>query len=314
MSELAFSLNATMPVFLLMVLGYCLHKTNWIDDDFAAKLNRFVFRLPLPMLLFNQLSSTDFYSSWDPIFISFCFLATLLSIGICVVISTRLDSFHARGEFIQASYRSSAALLGIAYIQNVYNNAHMAPLMILGAVPLYNVMAVVVLSATNPLYEKHTQSLFKDSLKGIARNPIIIGIAAGFIWSLLKIPQPTIMVKTLKHIGNLSTPLGLMAMGATIDPTKVKGQLKNSIIASFIKLIGLECLFLPFAIMWGFRNEQLLAICIMLGSATTVSSYVMAKNMNHEGTLSSNTVVLTTLLSAFTLTFWIFILRYFALI
>jgi predicted permease len=314
MSELAFSLNATMPVFLLMVLGYCLHKINWIDDDFAAKLNRFVFRLPLPMLLFNQLSSTDFYSSWNPIFICFCFLATLLSIGICVVISTRLDSFHARGEFIQASYRSSAALLGIAYIQNVYNNAHMAPLMILGAVPLYNVMAVVVLSATNPLYEKYTHSLFKDSLKGIARNPIIIGIAAGFIWSLLKIPQPTIMVKTLKHIGNLSTPLGLMAMGATIDPTKVKGQLKNSIIASFIKLIGLECLFLPFAIMWGFRNEQLLAICIMLGSATTVSSYVMAKNTNHEGTLSSNTVVLTTLLSAFTLTFWIFILRYFALI
>jgi hypothetical protein len=59
----------------------------------------------------------------------------------------------------------------------------------------------------------------------------------------------------------------------------------------------------------GFRNEELVAILVMLGSATTVSSYVMARNMGHEGVLSSTTVMLTTLLSAFTLTFWLWLLR-----
>lgn len=47
----------------------------------------------------------------------------------------------------------------------------------------------------------------------------------------------------------------------------------------------------------------------MLGSATTVSCYVMAKNMGHEGTLTSSAVMLTTLFSAFTITGWLFLLK-----
>jgi len=47
----------------------------------------------------------------------------------------------------------------------------------------------------------------------------------------------------------------------------------------------------------------------MLGSATTVSSYVMAKNMGHEGVLTASTVMLTTMFSAFTLTGWLYILK-----
>ena len=64
----------------------------------------------------------------------------------------------------------------------------------------------------------------------------------------------------------------------------------------------------------GFRGEELVAILVMLGSATTVTCYVMAKNMGHEGTLSSGVVMLTTMLSAFTLTGWLYILRSFGLI
>lgn len=66
------------------------------------------------------------------------------------LISCLLGDKTIRGEFIQAAYRSSAALLGIAFIQNIYGNAGMAPLMIIGSVPLYNMMAVVVLSVFKP--------------------------------------------------------------------------------------------------------------------------------------------------------------------
>ncbi len=64
----------------------------------------------------------------------------------------------------------------------------------------------------------------------------------------------------------------------------------------------------------GFRQEKLVAILIMQGSATTVSCYVMAKNMNHEGTLTSSVVMLTTLGSAFTVTAWLYILKSLGLI
>ena len=67
--------------------------------------------------------------------------------------------------------------------------------------------------------------------------------------------------------------------------------------------------FLPIAVALGFRTEKLIAILVMLGSATTVSSYVMARNMGHKGVLTSSVVMLTTLLSAFTLTGWLYLLK-----
>ena len=89
---------------------------------------------------------------------------------------------------------------------------------------------------------------------------------------------------------------------------------KPAATAAVIKLVGFCAVFLPAAIALGFRAEELVAILIMLGSATTVSCYVMAKNMGHEGTLTSSAVMLTTLLSAFTLTGWLFLLRSMGLI
>lgn len=65
------------------------------------------------------------------------------------------------GEFIQAAYRSSAALLGIAFIQNIYGNSGQAPLMIIGSVPLYNIMAVVVLSFFKPGQNGMDKALLK---------------------------------------------------------------------------------------------------------------------------------------------------------
>ena len=73
--------------------------------------------------------------------------------------------------------------------------------------------------------------------------------------------------------------------------------------------IGFCVIFLPLAVALGFRQEELVAILVMLGSATTVSCYVMAKNMGHEGVLTSSIVMLTTMFSAFTLTGWLFVLR-----
>ena len=87
-------------------------------------------------------------------FVIFCFIVTFISIAIVAGISFLWKDKTIQGEFIQSSYRSSAALLGIAFIQNIYGNAGMAPLMIIGSVPLYNVMAVVVLSFSSQK-EKH---------------------------------------------------------------------------------------------------------------------------------------------------------------
>ena len=309
MENLIFSLNATVPVFLMMLLGMLFRKLGWIDEAFASKMNQFVFLVPLPVLVFHDLAAADIGDVWNFRFVAFCFLVTAASIAICAVLSCFLKEKSQRGEFIQASYRSSAALLGIALTTNIYGDAGLVPLMIIGSVPLYNIMAVVVLSLTSPAKDAPKKGLWKSTLKGIITNPIILGIAAGLLWSVLRLPFPPILEKTVSSLGDLAAPLGLIAMGATFRLDKAVGQAKPAVAASLIKLVGFCVLFLPLAVRMGFREEELVAILIMLGSATTVSCYVMAKNMGHEGTLTSSSVMLTTLFSAFTITGWLFLLK-----
>ena len=314
MENLIFSLNATIPIFLMMLLGMLFRKLGWMDEVFAAKMNKFVFLVPLPVLLFEQLATVDFSEVWDIKFILFCFVVTAISITISTLISLLWKDRSIKGEFIQATYRSSAALLGIAFIQNIYGTAGMAPLMIIGSVPLYNIMAVVVLSVFKPGNNSFDKALVKKTLKGIATNPIIIGIVAGFVWSALKLPMPSILHKTVSSIGATATPMGLMSMGATFEMKKATSKMKPTLVAVFMKLVGFCAIFLPMAAFLGFRNEELIAILVMLGSATTVSCFVMARNMGHEGTLSSGVIMMTTLLSAFTLTMWLDVLRSFGLV
>lgn len=314
MENLIFSLNATIPIFLMMLLGMLFRKLGWMDEVFAAKMNKFVFLVPLPVLLFEQLATVDFSEVWDIKFILFCFVVTAISITISTLISLLWKDRSIKGEFIQATYRSSAALLGIAFIQNIYGTAGMAPLMIIGSVPLYNIMAVVVLSVFKPGNNSFDKALVKKTLKGIATNPIIIGIVVGFVWSALKLPMPTILHKVVSNVGSTATPMGLMSMGATFEMKKATSKMKPTLVAVFMKLVGFCAIFLPMAALLGFRNEEMIAILVMLGSATTVSCFVMARNMGHEGTLSSGVIMMTTLLSAFTLTMWLDVLRSFGLV
>ena len=314
MENLIFSLNATIPIFLMMLLGMLFRKLGWMDEVFAAKMNKFVFLVPLPVLLFEQLATVDFSEVWDIKFILFCFVVTAISITISTLISLLWKDRSIKGEFIQATYRSSAALLGIAFIQNIYGTAGMAPLMIIGSVPLYNIMAVLVLSFTKPGQNGMSPELLKKTLKGIVTNPIILGILAGALWSLLRLPMPTILSKTVSNLGSLTTPLGLMTMGAAFNWGEAKTGMGPAFVASFMKLFGLCTLFLPVAVLLGFREAELIAILVMLGSSTTVSSYVMARNMGHSGVLSPSIVAITTLGSAFSLTFWLYVLKTLALI
>ena len=314
MDNLIFSLNATIPIFLMMVLGVFFRKTGLLKENMINGLNQFVFKATLPVLLFGDLAKQDFAKAWNGKFVAFCFAVTLVSISLVALMSMALKDKSQRVEFIQGAYRSSAAILGIAFITNIYGNSGMAPLMIIGSVPLYNVMAVIVLSFTKPGQNGMSPALIKKTLKGIITNPIILGILSGALWSVLRLPMPTILSKTVSSLGGLTTPLGLMAMGAAFNWSEAKSGMGPAFVASFMKLIGLCTLFLPVAVFLGFREAELIAILVMLGSSTTVSSYVMARNMGHSGVLSSSIVAITTLGSAFSLTFWLYVLKTLALI
>lgn len=308
--NLLFSLNASMPIVLLMIFGYICRKVDLLDDHTTSKLNKFTFKAALPALLFKDLSTADFRAVWDGEMVGFCVIVTILSVAIAVVYSLFHKDKAERGEIIQASYRSSAAVLGIAFVNNIYGESLMAALMIVGTVPIYNIIAVAVLAATSPDKKGESKKmLFLDTLKGVVTNPIIIGIAVGILWSLIKIPQPAIMSKTVGYMANMATPLSLIALGASFKVEEAKSKVGVTVGICFIKLILFCGIFLPIAVNMGFRGEKLVAVLVMLGSATTGSCFVMVKNFGHKGTITAFAVMLTTICSAFTLTLWLFLLR-----
>ena len=315
--NLIFSLNATMPVFLMMVLGYVLHrKTSLLNDEFADYLNTFVFKLALPVQLFKSLSQEDFHAVWDSGMVLFCFAVSLASILLLLGLSIFLRDRSLRAEFVQAGYRGSQALLGVALLQNIYGSSVGAgplALVLIGAVPLYNVAAVLLLTLMTPGGRLDRKTVGK-ALRGIITNPIILGIAAGLVWSLLGLPQPVILQRAVSSLASTATPMGLLALGACIDPKKAAGCWKPTLIASLFKLVFFVMLFLPLAVKLGYRGETLTALLIMLGSPATVSCFSMARSMGHEGVLSASAVMLTTVCSAFTFTVWLYLLKSLALI
>lgn len=319
MSNLVFSLNATVPIFLTMVIGYFLRQFHMIDDHFVTVLNKFNFNVSLPALLFLDLYRADFYSVWDTKYVLYCFFVTLLCIAIIWIITAIFCKDKTIiGEFVQGSYRGSAAVLGLAFILNIYGYASVTPLMILGTVPLYNLMAVVVLSFTTPKHmsgeEKLDRTLILHTLAGIAKNPMIISIGLGLIASLIRLPIPGILIKTTDNFALLASPLALIGLGAGFEGKKALKKVCPTLLASSIRLLVQPALFLPLAAYFGFRDEKMVALLIMLGAPTTASSYIMAKNLGHEGVLTSSIVVTTTFLSSITMTFWLYVMKCYGVI
>lgn len=311
MDDLLFSLNATLPIFIMMMLGYFLRRVGIVTQEFADAANTFVFKICLPLVLFDDLYQMDIAAAWDGGFVAFCAAATLGSIALCWLVSRAFDQQPWRGEFIQASYRSGAAFLGIAFLLSIYGEAGAAPLMVIGAVPIYNVSAVVILELMRPGKKGCGVSgeLIRSTVKGIVTNPIILGIVAGVAWSLLRIPMPQVLGAAVADVGGIATPLGLIALGASFSFRRAFAVGAPSIVASAIKLVGLELVFLPMALAAGYTGQKLVAVMMMLGLPSTVSGYVMARNMGYEGAVNSSVVMLTTLLSSVTITFWLWLLK-----
>jgi predicted permease len=313
MSNLIYSINATLPIFLLIILGKVLKTTKIINDEFTKTADRYVFRIALPALLFSDLTENNVGSAFDGKYVLFCFSVTIFSIAVLWGLTEKfMKNEEQKGAFIQGSYRSSAAILGLAFINNMYDSVGMAPLMIIGCVPLYNIFAVIILTLKGDNGGKKPN--MKETFINVMKNPILLSILIALPFALLNLHFPSFVNKAIGSVANTATPLALISIGASFEGKKALKKMKPTLLASFIKLILLASLFLPLAVFFGYRNQELMALLVMLGSPTTVSSYIMAKNTGNDGILTSSIIVLTTLLSSLTLTLWIFVLKSFGVL
>ena len=309
MDHFLFSLNVTVPIFLIILFGGALKRIGLLTDGFTMTADKFVFKVALPVQLFQDIATMDIRSDFSWRFVLFCMAATTFMFALCWALGwVFLRDRTMVGAFAQGAARGSAAILGIAFVENIYGSSGMTPMMIVAAVPLFNIFSVIILTVSS-VHRKLNRKVLQQTIQGIITNPIILGIAAGILWSLMRFPWPIIMGRSIGYIASTSTPLALLVLGATFNGLEALKKIKPTIAASFLKLIGIPALIFPLAITLGFRGSELVAIMIMLASPTTVTCFIMAKNMGGDETLSASIVMTATLLSSVTLTFWIFLMR-----
>ncbi|MDL2322464.1 AEC family transporter [Bacteroidales bacterium OttesenSCG-928-A17] len=310
MENFLFSLNVVAPLFVLMATGYIVRQINFIDDDFLGKLNRFVFKFLLPIMLFQdiRLSYTGDFSNTKLI------IAAVIGILVVIGVSFLIVPFFVkrkaqRGSVIQGIYRSNFLIYGLPLATGMYGDAAVASIsMLMGImIPLYNIAAVIILSIHS---ETGTHKIsVKSLLKDIVTNPLIIGCFFGLLGGSAHLEFPRFIEIPLVQLGAIGAPLALFVMGGEFKFRRLKNNLVKIISVTFCRLILVPVVALYVFVQFGFRDVDLAVLVSIFATPTAMASYIMARNMGNDGELSAQIVVLTTALSSLTIFFLIYFLR-----
>lgn len=303
-----FSLETTFPVFALIILGMFLRRIGILTEEYASVTDKYVFKVALPVLLFKDISGMDIRSDLDLHFVLLCAAVTVVMfLGSWLFAALWMKDKGSVGAFVQGCARGSSAILGVALVENIYGSSGLAPMMIVAAVPLFNILSVIILTFSADAGEKKID--VSALVKNIVTNPIILGIVLGVPFSFFGISLPDAASNAVNSVAATATPMALLAIGASFDFGTAKKKFRPAVAASFVKLFLLPAVFLPVAVLLGFRDSALVAFFVMVGASTTVTAYIMCKNMGGDHILTSNIIMLSTLVSSVSITLWVFLLR-----
>ena len=314
MDSLIFAFNSVAPIIFTVAVGYVLKRLGMMTPDFSKKANKLVFRVFLPVMLFINIYGIE---SSDNIDLGYVFyaIAILLVIFVLaiptVILLTKKKT--CRGALMQGIFRSNYALIGIPLASSLFpeNGAAVATLLSAFLVPCFNILAVIALSIFNNNGEKPN---FKKVLVGIAKNPLILSIAAGGVALLIRtmlvsagisfrISQIPAIWNTMKNLSSIATPVALLVLGAQFEFSAIK-SLKREIISGIIlrsiivPIIGIGTAYALFGNSFG--GAQFAALVAAFCTPIAVSSVPMAQEMGADTELAGQLVVFTTISSAVT--------------
>lgn len=309
MSSLLYSINVTVPVFAVMILGYLLRRSKIIDEAYIVSSNRLTFRILLPVMLFNSMRGSDFHSTFSLGFLLFCFFFLLLyPLAVWLVASRFIKDRKKLGSFAQGAFRGNTAVIGVSVAQNIYGaDLGPMPFMLAVAMFMYNAVSVLILTC-NGTSDMTPREQAVRVCREIATNQIIWGILLGVGCSLAQIRFPTAVDKIFTNIGGVASVVSLLAAGGGFSVESFRADARLIAAASAAKLLVMPSAALILGYMFGFRGVTLFSLLVMSGVSTATTSAVMARELKCDEELAINILAVTTLCVAVSLTMWVGIL------
>ena len=320
MESFIFALNAVAPIILMVVLGYILKRIGLFGADFAKQANKLVFRVFLPVMLFlnvyNINSMTDIGIGYIIYAVSAVFAVIIIAV---LLIACFIKEKDRRAPLMQAVFRSNYALIGIPLAESLFGapGAAVAALLSAFTIPIFNIVAVVCFS----VFGSDEKPNFKKVLIGIAKNPLIWGVALGAIFMLIKnslmgigvtttLSDITPVYKALSYLSSMATPLALLALGAQFEFSAVPELKKEIIIGTAARCVIVPAICLGVAYLIGkFNGAHFAAFVALFATPVAVSTVPMTQEMGSDTKLAGQLVVWTTLFSSVTIFLFTFILK-----
>ena len=308
MQNLILSINAVVPLFLLMMLGYSIKMFKIASKRDFDIINKLVFKIFLPILLFYNIYTTESIKTFDKSIVLF------VTLGACVIflvgyifVKFGIKDNKKRAPMLQGFFRTNFAILGIPLINSICgeNVTGLTYLMVAIVVPMFNVLAVICFELFNT---KKGNINVKSLLVGVISNPLIIGCLIGLLFFVLKIKLPFVLEKAISDVSKIATPLAIVAIGGSFTFRSIKNCMKEVFITVSSRLVLIPVVAVTLAAMLGFRGEALACILIVFGGPVAISSFPMAQQMDCDEEIAANVVVFSSFLCIFTLFCWIFIL------
>ncbi len=319
---LQFSFYAVFPILALLILGYYLARKNFFSETFLKNGNTLVFKLLLPMTIFHNIYVVPDINqfNWALIIFSLVVIFMLFIIG-CVASKYLIKERNAKGVFIQCTFRSNFAIIGLPLAEALGGASGAAVASILSAftIPLFNVFAVIVLAIYSDQNKQHS---IVHIIKDIVKNPLILAACAGIMCLLLRTlvlnlgngevlfslqNDMPFLFKVITWLHQASGPLALLVMGGLLDFSETKGKLKNIASGTVFRLVvapmlGLAATYLGCQLGWfSCAAGEYGALIALFGSPVAVSSAIMASSMGGDDELARQYVVWTAVFSMATL-------------
>ena len=309
MDSLFISLNAVVPLFLMMAVGYVIRLTGLMNDISTRQVNRCIFKVFLPLMLFINIYDAGDGATLRSDLLFFAVAGVLIEflVSLVLVLLTEQDNSR-RGVMLQGMFRSNFVLFGIPIAMSLFGDsaAGTASLLIAIVIPMFNALAVLALEMFNGQRPNLWGVLF-----GIATNPLIIASLLGIAFNHFGWYLPVLLHDTMSTLGGIATPLAFVVLGASMNFSETGRCMRPLLITLLMKLIIYPAAFVGAAILMGFRGANLAVLLTVFGSPIAVSSFTMAQQMGGDDQLAGQLVIFSSILSIGTMFLYIWGLNYF---
>ena len=300
-------LNAILPIFCIMALGYAARCTHVIRREDVPAINRVAFRYFMPLMLFYDIYTSDLSTSVRPALIGYAVAGVLcaygLSLGYTLLTQKECDR---KGPMIQGIYRSNFVIIGLPIAKSLMGGSQMGTVAVLISVvvPVFNMLAVITLEVFNGS-KIRLGRLVLDILK----NPLILASAAGILALLVKLKLPPFAESVLADMAAATSPLLLFLLGAFFQFGGIKKYFRDLMTVCVGRLVVVPAIFLSLAAVLGFRGVDFVALIGVFASATAIASFTMTQQMGGDAEFAGDIVVMTSALCSFTLFGWSYLFK-----